>query len=188
MAKAKGVSLIDMVKFLRSKREVAAPLMPEKLRHYLDEQINVAKWYPEEDMIGLVRVLVHFLPAASESSLRQIGRLNARQHIAGAYAHLFGDVDLSVLPMRARVLWKAMHDTGDLQMSVGDGEATVELPGYGYPNAEMCEMIQSYLEELFLAGGLEKVEIAKRTCCLEGDPVCRYAVSWEAARAIVRGE
>jgi hypothetical protein len=55
MANAKGTSLIDMVEFLRSRRDEAMALRPSELRHYLDEKINVASWYPEQDMIGLVK-------------------------------------------------------------------------------------------------------------------------------------
>ncbi|HEY8154396.1 MAG TPA: hypothetical protein VII72_09750 [Myxococcota bacterium] len=178
MANAKGISLVDMVKYLRSRREEAIALLPERLRRYLDEKINIALWYPEEDMIGLVRVLVQLMPATSEPALRLIGRLNARHHVSGAYAHLFADADVPRLPLRARSLWKAMHDTGDLHMVVGDGEAEVEISGYGHPSAEMCEMIQPYLEELFFAAGVKKVRIVKRACCRAGGAACRYQVSW----------
>lgn len=178
MANAKGISLIDMVKFLRARREDAIPLLPEPLRRYLDARINIAQWYPEEDMIGLVRVLVQLMPPTTEPALRVIGRLNARHHVSGAYAHLFADADLARLPLRARSLWKAMHDTGDLRMVVADGEAEVEISGYGYPSAEMCEMIQPYLEELFASAGLAKVRIDKRACCRAGGLACRYYVSW----------
>jgi hypothetical protein len=178
VANAKGISLVDMVKYLRSRREDATPLLPERLRRYLDEKINIAQWYPEEDMIGLVRVLAQLMPAASEPALRLIGRLNARQHVTGAYAHLFADADVQRLPLRARSLWKTMHDTGDLRMLVGDGEAEVEIIGYGYPSAEMCEMIQPYLEELFSAAGLKQLQIVKRGCCRAGGAACRYYVSW----------
>ena len=181
MAKAKGISLVDMVKFLRSRREDALPLLPAKLRRYLDEKINIAQWYPEEDMIALVRVLVKLMPPTSEPALRVIGRLNARFHVSGAYSHLFADADVQRLPLRARSLWKAMHDTGDLRMVVGDAEAEVEISGYGYPSPEMCEMIQPYLEELFLSAGLKRVEIVKRSCCRAGAQACRYYVSWPAA-------
>lgn len=179
MANAKGISLVDMVKFLRVRREAAEPLLPEPLRHYLDEQVSIAQWYPEEDMIGLVRVLAQVIPSGDEPPLRLIGRLNARNHIAGAYAHLFEGADVAVLPIRARTLWSAMHDTGELRMVVEDGQANITISDYGYPNAELCEMIEPYLEELFLASGLEKADIHKQSCCLTGASVCRYLATWE---------
>jgi hypothetical protein len=139
MAKAKGISLVDMVKFLRSRRD---------------------------------------MPATSEPALRVIGRSNARYHVSGAYSHLFTDADVQRFPLSARSLWKAMHDTGDLRMVVGDGEAEVEITGYGYPSPEMCEMIQPYLEELFASAGLKQPHIEKRACCRAGGAACRYYVRW----------
>ena len=43
MANAKGMSLVHMVKFLRSRREQAQRLLPPDLQHYLDTRINIAR-------------------------------------------------------------------------------------------------------------------------------------------------
>jgi hypothetical protein len=56
-ASTQGTHLVDMVKFLRTQRDAALAILPARLHRYLDEQLNVAAWYPEEDMIGLVRAL-----------------------------------------------------------------------------------------------------------------------------------
>ncbi|MGH0029302.1 MAG: hypothetical protein ACQGVC_05900 [Myxococcota bacterium] len=180
MPKTKGINVLEMVKFLRARRDAALELMPETLRHYLDERINVASWYPEEDMIGLVRVLVQLLPEGDEEPLVSIGRLNAHQHIEGTYKHLFESPRSATLPLRAATLWKSMHDSGEFRVVMGDGEATAEVSGYAYPTPEMCTMIRPYLEELFRASGIEKVQVDKRACCRVGASVCRYRVSWES--------
>lgn len=180
MAMAKGINFVDMVKFLRSQRAAALGLMPESLRHYLDDRISVASWYPEEDMIGLVRVLVQLMPETDEDPLVVIGRINARQHVKGAYNHLFTSSELGTLPLRAVALWKSMHDSGDFRVVMGEGEATAEITGYASPSPEMCVMIRPYLEELFRATGIEKARVEKRSCCREGDSSCRYHVVWES--------
>jgi len=180
VANAKGISLIDMVKFLRSRRREAAALLPEDLQHYLDEHISVARWYPEQDMIGLVKVLVRLMPEVLEEPLVTIGRLNARHHVKGAYNHFFRDLELSMLPIRATALWRSMHDTGEMTVRLGDNEAVVEIADYGYPSPEMCVMVQPYLEELFRAAGVEKPTTEKKRCRLRGDPVCSYDITWGA--------
>lgn len=180
MANAKGISLIDMVKFLRSRREEAAVLLPAELQHYLDKKISIASWYPERDMIGLVKVVARLLPASDEQPLMTIGRLNARHHMAGAYRHLFDSVDLSRVPLRALTLWRSMHDTGDFRVTLQEGEAHAELTDYGYPSREMCTMIQSYTEELLIAAGAKNLRSAKRACRLDGASVCSYRFFWES--------
>jgi hypothetical protein len=181
MPNAKGTSLADMVKFLRSRREEATALLPAELRHYLDEKINVARWYPEPDMIGLVRVLARLLPASDEEPLVTIGRLNARYHMQGAYRHLFDGFDLSRVPLRAVALWRSMHDTGDIRVMLREREAQVDVVDYGYPNPEMCVMIRPYLEELFSASGAKNVRSEKSACCLAGAAACTYRILWESA-------
>ena len=178
MANAKGISLIDMVKYLRSRRDEAAALLPSGLRQYLDKKINIASWYPEEDMVALVRVVARLLPASGEEPLLTIGRLNARHHMAGAYRHLFDSPDLSGVPLRARTLWQSMHDTGDFRVTLEEGEARADISGYGHPSREMCTMVGSYTEELFIAAGAKQLSSEHIACRLDGDAVCSYRIRW----------
>ncbi|MEB2343763.1 MAG: hypothetical protein OZ948_03385 [Deltaproteobacteria bacterium] len=180
MANVKGVALVEMVKFLRSRRAEAEPLLPAELRHYLDERIRVASWYPECDMVGLVRVVARLLPKGGEPPLAAIGRLNARNNMAGAYRHLFESADLSRVPLRAVTLWRSMHDTGDFRVTLEEGEARVDVVGYGYPCPEMCAMIGPYVEELFGAAGVKNVRAQKRACGLDGAAACSYRIVWDS--------
>ncbi len=183
MDKAKGINFVDMVKFLRVRREESLKIMPEELQHYLDARISVSAWYPEADMIGLVRVLVQLMPETEEDPLVLIGRINARQHIKGAYKHLFESSELSTLPLRASTLWKSMHDSGEFRLVMGDASATAEVSGYSHPSPEMCVMIRPYIEELLRASGIEGIRVEKESCCRKGDSACRYAVSWDSHQA-----
>ena len=61
-----------------------------------------------------------------------------------------------------------------------DGAATAEILRYGYPSPEMCVMARPYLEELFYAVGVEKVEVEERACRCMGDPACSYNIRWES--------
>jgi hypothetical protein len=181
MANAKGMSLTERVEFLRSRRDQAKALLPSELQHYLDEKINVARWYPEPDMIGLVRVLARLLPPGDEPPLVTSGRLDARHPMQGAYRHLFDGFDLSRVPLRAVTSWRAMHDTGNLHVTLREREAQVDVVDYGYPSPEMCVMIRPYLEALFGAAGAKHVTSEKNACCLDGAAACSYRIRWESA-------
>ena len=177
-AKTKGTNLVDMVRFLRKQRDAARSLLPERLHHYLDEQLNVSAWYPEKDMIGLVRALAKLLPSGGEDPLVQIGRLNARMHLQGTYEHLIADARPAALPVRAVALWRSMHDTGEFKLSVENDHAEARLAGYGYPSAEMCTMLGAYLLELFELAGVKSPRAVERTCCRNGAPECRWRIEW----------
>jgi len=180
VAKTKGTNLVDMVKFLRKQREAAQALLPPHLHSYLSAQLNISAWYPEADMIELVKVLAKLLPASSETPLVQIGRLNARMHLHGTYAHLLEDARPSVLPIRALALWKSMHDTGEFKLQVEEDGAEARLAGYGHPTHEMCVMLGAYLQELFVMAGVRDAKAVERTCCRSGAPACCWRIEWES--------
>jgi hypothetical protein len=177
-ANTKGTNLVDMVRFLRGQREAARALLPARLHHYLDEQLNVAASYPEEDMIGLVRALAKLLPSAGEDPLVRIGRLNARMHLQGTYEHLIADARPAALPVRALALWRSMHDTGEFRLAVEEDHAEARLAGYGFPSAEMCTMLGAYLLELFELAGVKAPRVAELSCCRKGAPECRWRIEW----------
>jgi hypothetical protein len=187
VAKTKGTNLVDMVKFLRTQREAAQALLPPRLHAYLDTQLSVSAWYPEADMIELVKVLAKLLPATGEAPLVTIGRLNARMHLQGTYAHLMEDARPSVLPIRALALWKSMHDTGEFRLQVDEDSAEARLAGYGHPTPEVCVMLGAYLEELFAMAGVRSPSAVERTCCRSGAPACSWRIGWERLRPDGRG-
>jgi predicted hydrocarbon binding protein len=180
-AQTKGTNLIDMVKFLRSKRDEARALLPERLHHYLEQQLNVAAWYPEEDLIALVRALARLLPGSKEDALARIGRLNARMHLQGTYAHLLEGVEPAMLPIRAVALWKTMHDTGEFRLAVEADHAEAGLARFGHPSAEMCTMLGAYLSELFELAGVRDAKVEEVACCRRGSRDCRWRIEWGTA-------
>ena len=182
-ARTKGTNLVDMVKFLRTQREAALALLPQSLHHYLDARLNVAAWYPEEDMIALVRVLAKLMPDAGDdpqAALVRIGRLNAHMHLQGTYAHLLADARLAQLPVRAVALWKSMHDTGDFKLSIETDHAEARLGGFGHPTPEMCTMLGAYVLELFELAGMREPRGDEVACCRAGAPECRWRITWSA--------
>ena len=178
MAKTKGTNLVDMVKFLRTQREAALALLPPHLHAYLNTQLNVSAWYPEADMIELVKVLAKLLPGSGEAPLVQIGRLNARMHLQGTYSHLLEDARPSALPLRALALWKSMHDTGEFKLQVDDDGAEARLAGYGHPTPEMCVMLGAYVQELFVMAGVRDPKAVEHACCRSGAPACCWRIDW----------
>lgn len=173
MARSKGTNLVDMVKLMRQQREKAMALLPESLQPYLDQRISVSSWYPEQDMYGLMRALESLLPVSGEALYREIGILNARNHLSGSYRHLLSELRLKTLPIRAEALWKSLHDTGELRVEI-ESECTGRalLRGYENPGPEMCLVIESYLAEVLRMAGLEGVQSTSGLCVHRGDPEC----------------
>jgi hypothetical protein len=181
MAKAKGASLLGAVKWLRSAREAARGALPAHLHHYLDERIQIASWYPEEDLLGLIRALARVLPAGPEDVYEQMGRFSAREQLAGVYRHLLAGGDALSLPRRGLVLWQSQHDSGRLQVTMeGSGVARVDVFDYALPSREMCRILLGYTAEMFAMAELPAPRVRKTRCRLDGAPHCSWSCAWDA--------
>jgi len=176
MAKAKGTVLLGAVKFLRSRRQEALRTLPEGLHHYLSERISPALWYPEEDVIGLIRAILDLIPEEREAALRGMGEHTARVHREGIYSRLMQTADADA----SFALWSTMHDSGELHSRpAGEGKVWVELRDYACPSPEMCTIIGAYVAETFRLAG-RNVEARKARCRCRGDSLCAWQVDLPA--------
>jgi len=180
MAKAKGTTLLSLVKFLRTRADDARRHLDPSLHGYLARKIESSSWYPEEDLVGLIRCMLALMPGDRDVALANMGKVLAQEHLEGVYGHLRVDVnDPRSLGVRTITLWSTMHDSGDLRVeNVTDGEATFALDAYANPSEEMCKIVCAYFaESMRLAGGAGAggEEIG---CRRDGADACRFRVRW----------
>lgn len=179
MARAKGASLLSAVKWLRKHREAALANLPPHLHHYLEERIQIASWYPEEDLVELIRGLARSLPVGIGRVYEQMGRLSARDQLTGVYRHLLEGGDALSLPRRGLVLWQSQHDSGRLKLSMeGPDAARVEISDYALPTREMCGIMLGYTAEMFVMADLKDPVVRKTSCRLDGAASCIWQCSW----------
>jgi hypothetical protein len=182
MAKAKGTTLLTLVKFLRSQREAARERLSPGLHHYLEEQIQPALWYPEEDLLALIRAMLELLPLSREEALAQMGRTVACEHLEGVYGHLRVEEQsgLATLARRSYALWASMHDTGRMVARLeAETRASFELRDYGLPSPEMCTILSAYFSETLRMASIVDPDVRKLECQSEGAPTCRWEASWQ---------
>ena len=180
MAKAKGTTLISLVKFLRSHAGGAREHLSPELHGYLETRIQTALWYPEEDVLALLRCMVELVPAARQTALAQMGVRLAQEHLEGVYEHLRGGVeDLNSLHRRSYALWSTMHDSGKLSVrSEGPDSAHFELRDYALPSPEMCSILTAYFTETLRLSGAVEPEVEETSCRLQGAGHCGWQAHW----------
>ena len=185
MAKAKGTTLVSLVKFLRSRREEARAELAPALHRYLEERIEPSAWYPESDLIGLIRCMVSLLPGDRDENLANRGRVVAAEHLEGVYGHLRLDAhDPRSIGVRSYALWSTMHDSGALEVEDAvAGEATFALREYGQLSEEMCKIVLSYFVETMRLSGGAGARGEEITCRRDGADACRIRVRWQPAKA-----
>lgn len=189
VAKAKGTTMVGLVRFLRRHREAARAALPPALHGYLEERVNPAGWYPEEHLLGLVRAVATMLPRELGDPYRRMGELSAREHLDGSYAHLFASTtDPLAIPARAFALWASQHDSGRLDLAVsGEREAVVTLRDFAKPSREMCGIVGGYLAETLRLLGFADVHAEETGCRVHGDPACTWRCGWGAVSAATAG-
>ncbi len=176
MGKAKGTAFVGAVKYLRKHRAEALVALPPALHAYLDEHIRMSIWYPERDMLELIRATARLMPGPTDRVLEAMGEASARGH-----AEVYGGLLDGSSTSRAFALWSTQHDTGELRMTE-ETRSTVrmEIVGYEDPSHEMCLLTQGYFRGVLLMNGIQNLAIEKIGCRLRGDDRCAWRGSWKS--------
>src|SRR5262245_10123797 len=114
MGRVKGITLLDAVKFLRTRRDAAEEVLPKQLHSYLDDQVSQSMWYPETDLVELIRGVAKLLPGPEDRALMMMGERSAR-----AQTVVYGDLIRGVQSnSRTFALWSTQHDTGEMRSTL----------------------------------------------------------------------
>jgi hypothetical protein len=181
MARVKGAAIVDSVRYLRRHKDEARALLAPELHHYLAERVLIAGWYPEEDLVPLVRAMATIQGEHEASFFDKAGRLAAYTHAQGVYRMLLRDGARESLARRAFILWTSQHDTGTMEMHVTESpnRVSVSVRGFGAPSREFCQINGGYIAATFEITGCQQVKAAKESCCVDGDLECTWQVSWD---------
>lgn len=174
MGNVKGMTLLGSVKFLRLRRDAALRVLAPELQHYLDERIRAGAWYPERDLVELVRAAAAMIPGPRDQVLEAMGETSAREH-----AEVYGDL-MAGRSSTSRVfaLWSTQHDTGELRLTEeSPNRARFDLTEFSDPSREMCLILQGYLKGTMYMNGFRDFAVEKLACRLWGDDRCAWRVT-----------
>jgi hypothetical protein len=176
MGNAKGTAVVDVVKYLRKHRDDALRVLPPALHHYLSARIAISSWYPEEDVLGLIRAMLRLVPGREEATLTWMGTATARTHRQGVYAHLLRE---GAGAAASTALWSSQHDTGRLSLVREDHHTMrIELVDFAHPSREMCAIVGAYMTESLRIGGVEDVSTQELSCRVDGAERCSWRFDW----------
>lgn len=175
MANAKGSVLVGPVKYLRKRRDAALALLAPEHAHYLDTEIRLSSWYPEQDLVALVRAVAQLMSYRPEEAIEAMGAAGAHEH-AGVYGDLLRTLEST---SSVFALWSSQHDSGELR-GIFDTPTTarVRLIGFDSPSDVNCLLCRGYIRGVLAANGFEDISIEKPRCVLQDDPHCEWRLSW----------
>jgi predicted hydrocarbon binding protein len=178
VAKVKGTLIQSAVRFLRHHKDAARASLPPTLHHYLEERVLPTDWYPETDLVAMMRAMAPLLQDAGEDAFVLMGRAAVREHLDGVYEHLLKGARAS-LGRRLATLWQTQHDSGRVTTTeLGPVKARFELADYGHPTREMCASMRGYVLEMLESAGFSAVEVREIACVLEGARHCGWEACW----------
>jgi hypothetical protein len=172
LSRAKGSVVVGAVRALRKRKDEARAVLPEPLHGYLAERIVTSRWYPEEDLLALIRALLEITPGDRGAALREMGAATATALGEGVYSHLIGERSSTSTTF---ALWSTMHDTGTLKSHFDreNAEVVFELRDFGLPSRELCAITTGFIEQSIRMGGRSH-EVSKDACVLDGGDCCRW--------------
>ncbi len=174
--KTKGVALLGVVKFLRSRPDEARALLRPELHHFLSETVSPSRWYAEADLAELLRAGARLHPGSPDRALELMGEVAARAHSEIYHELLVGRGS----PSRAFAMWSTQHDTGELRrVRESANRMRLELLGFEDTTRELCLLLTGYFRGTFAVNGLPDVGIEKLACRLWGDESCVWRCSWK---------
>ncbi|HKC49527.1 MAG TPA: hypothetical protein VKF60_01955, partial [Myxococcota bacterium] len=182
MGNAKGSVLLGPVKYLRQRRDAALELLAPELAHYLDNDVRISSWYPENDFVALVRATAQLMSSNDPAAgIEAIGAAGAHEH-----AEVYGELLLTSLQSNSSVfaLWSAQHDTGKLEGRFDTPtSARIKLVEFDSPSDVVCLLSSGYIRGQLTANGLEDIAVEHVRCVLRGDPHCEWRASWKSPDA-----
>ncbi len=182
MARAKGTALVSSVRFLRKQKLQAFRVLPVYCQKYLDERVLDSLWYPEEDLLELIRATAALIPLPPDEALRMVGRGSVMaDQLAGRYRSLHEAGDITGLPRRVIALWATQHDTGEMRMTLEDANhgGTLYLRGFSAPSREMCTLLEGYVAASLENLGLKNPSVTHSECVLDGATQCVWPFRYE---------
>ena len=172
----KGVAVLGLVKFLRTRRDETLALLRPGLYRYLEDFVSVSGWYPEAEHAELLRAASQLYPVPPDRALELMGELSARNHSEIYRELLVGHGSQS----RAFALWSTQHDSGELRrVRESATRMSFEISDFAGVSRELCLLFTGYLRGTFLVNGQPDVTVEKVSCKLWNDASCVWRCSWK---------
>lgn len=192
----KGAALAGTVAALKPAAAKNPELVPEALRHYLSESIEVGNWYPFEHYLALMKILASTIDPASVKGdvYRSFGIIGARRDLQGTQdavpedqrAHqaavysgkLKGVTGLATLVRRGLHLRELYYSRGYYKVKrLAERKLLVTLHDFP-PCAELCAVSTGYLIEVFRTAKVT-TWVERVSCRGNGDAECRWELRFD---------
>ena len=192
----KGTALAGVVSALKPAAASKPELVPEPLKHYLQDEVTAGGWYPFDDYVSLMRILASTIdPAKAKGDVwRAFGIIAAQRDLRGVQDNvpeeqrpqqtsvysgkLQGVTGLASLVKRGLHLRELYYSRGYYKVKrLAERKLLVTL--HDFPaSAELCATSTGYLTEVFRSAKVG-AWVERTSCRGNGDPECRWELRFD---------
>jgi hypothetical protein len=191
--KVKGISVESVVAALRPAFEKSNEIVPEPLRHYLSDKIDVQGWYSVPDYLVLMKALASTMDASKAKGdlYRAFGVIGAqrdvfgvqpnvpteqRPSVSGSHAGaLRGVTGLASLVRRALHLRERYYSRGYYSVRrTAERKLEISLQEFP-PSAELCAVSTGFLTHVMRTAS-PGAWVERISCRGNGDHDCRWEI------------
>jgi len=192
----KGMALLGALSALKPSYERKPELVPERLRHYLNEEVVASSWYRFDDYLELLKILASTIdPAKAKGDIwRAFGVIAAQRDLRGVQDNvpeeqrpqqtalyrgtLKGVTGLATLVRRGLHLRELYYSRGYYKVR-RISERKLEIRLHDFPAcAELCAVSTGYLTEVFRSAKVG-AWVERVSCLGNGDPDCRWELRFD---------
>ena len=190
----KGVGMVATVDALLADRSRFEPHLRPELRSYLDRHPVAARWYPGEDLIGLLDALVEgdgMPPGSRRETYEYFGRIAVRRDVTGDQRNvprsrrsaltgafegaIHEKIDHASALRRLCAIWQLYWEEGEIVASrVGARTLRFRMVGCAPSIPEPCWIYNGLCKESLDALGIAAT--IEHACTAEGAPQCVWTI------------
>lgn len=185
MSNVKGSKLTSKLSFLRERygddsvEKVIAAMPPEDqatLRFVLD-----VSWYPQDLYDRLVETIRDTVGKGDPAILDEIGHHSAQHQLTHIFKAYRGK-ELEETLRNQVIIHSRVNDPGRMTVDIGDHRCTIIVEE---PKSTLtsCRIARAFYERTVELYGANRVQVEEPECSANGDPRCRFELTWEPAGA-----
>ena len=139
----------------------------------------MSRWYPFEMFVELNLSLDRIFGAGDLGLIKVLGRYGADAYLTTIYRLFYKVGTVKWVLARAPRLWGMHYDSGMLHVDSCPGrEAAVRVEGFSHPHRAHCLSVLGWAERSVELSGGADVRSEETACRVNGDPNCRFVISW----------
>ena len=183
MANVKGSALATRVTWVGLNHgqggldRLCAQVSPELARE-VRAGIAVARWYPFEQFVELVRAIDRVFGKGDGALTHELGRYGADAALTTIYRLFYRVGTVRWVMARAARLWHLHYDAGKLELREHPDTIELVISEFPTPDCTHCGSVRGWAERSIELSGGEAVQTELVSCRQRGDGECCMRARW----------